>query len=97
MGKEVKKRPAKSWTYRVDEVGEFMELSMRVIHGGVFTVLAGMLAGMLALGLASHLWAGMGLLLCVILCPLGFLVGFFWLEVKFFLRLLLSLVLGFFD
>lgn len=93
MGKEVKKRPANSWTSRVDEVGEFMELSMRVIHGGVFTVLA----GMLALGLASHLWAGMGLLLCVILCPPGFLVGFFWLEVKFFLRLLLSLVLGFFD
>lgn len=77
----------------MEEAGKFMELSMRVLHGCVFTVLA----GMLALGLASHLWAVMGLLLCLILCPLGFLVGFFWLEVKFFLRLLLSLVLGLFD
>ena len=88
-----KKRLGKSWSTRVDEAGEFMELSMRLLFGCAFTVLA----GILALGLASQLWAGIGLLLCLIFCPLGFLVGFFWLEVKFFLRLLLSLVIGFFD
>lgn len=41
------------------------------------TAVFAMRAGVLALGLASQLWSGIGLLLCLSFCPLGFLVGFF--------------------
>ncbi|MES2507429.1 MAG: hypothetical protein V4599_12040 [Verrucomicrobiota bacterium] len=84
------KKPVRSFWSRVDEAGEFMELSVRIIHGILFAFLLGSL-GMWA---GNHLWLGLGLLLFIAASPVGFVIGFFWLEVRFFLRLLLSFFLG---
>lgn len=41
--------------------------------------------------IGSAIWVGIGLILALCVIPVGLLIGFFWLEVKFFLRFLISL------
>lgn len=85
-----KKQP-KSFSSRVEAAGEFMDFSVRVMLGFVFAF--GISSASMWLG--SQIWIGLGLLFFISAFPFGFLLGYFWLEVKFFLSLLVRLVLSF--
>lgn len=81
------KRKGKAFWSRVEQAGEVMEVSMRLFLGFVF---AFMLSGF-AWWVGSHVWVGVAILVALLAFPVGFLIGFFWLEVKFVVRLLLGL------
>lgn len=66
-----------------------MELSLRCVLG----VLLSAIFAVLAFWLGSKVWTGLGVLLLVPAILIGFFIGFFWVEVKFLLRLLLGSLL----
>jgi hypothetical protein len=82
MSTPPKKRGKAFWS-KVEEVGEAMEVGMRFFLGFLFASIFASAAWWLG----SQLWVGIGVLLSVLVFPVGFAVGFFWLEVKFFLQL----------
>jgi hypothetical protein len=84
------KRKGKTFWSRVEEAGEVMALGIRVLHGIFFACL---ICG-LAWWLGSQVWVGIGALLSILASPLGFLIGFFWPEVKLLLRVILKLGTG---
>jgi hypothetical protein len=77
------KRKAKAFWSRVEDAGETMEFGMRLFLGFLFAFL---LSG-IAWWIGSHVWVGVAIVITLLAFPIGFLVGFFWLEVKFMLRL----------
>jgi len=77
------KRKGKAFWSRVEQTGETMEIGMRCFLGFVFAfVLASV-----AWWIGSHVWVGVAVVVAILAFPVGFLIGFFWLEVKFLLRL----------
>ena len=77
------KRKGKAFWSRVEDAGETMELGLRLFLGVLFAFL---LSGS-AWSIGSHVWVGVAIVVALFAFPIGFLVGFFWLEVKFMLRL----------
>jgi hypothetical protein len=79
------KRKGKSFWSRVEQAGEAMEFGMRLCLGFVFAFL---LSG-IASWTGSYVWDGVAVAIALLVFPVGFLVGFFWLEVKFLFWLIL--------
>ncbi len=63
-----------------------MELGMRLFLGVMFGL---MLSGV-AWWIGSLIWVGFAILVSFVTFPVGFVIGFFWLEVKFALRFLIG-------
>ena len=84
------KRKGKAFWSRIEQAGEAMELGMRVFLG---FVLAFWLSGF-AWWIGSQVWVGVAIVIALLAFPVGFLIGFFWLELRFLLRLFLR---SFFD
>ncbi len=63
-----------------------MEVALRAFLGLMFAI------GFASFGfwLGSQVHAGIGLIIALILIPIGFLIGFFWVEVKFVMKLILG-------
>jgi hypothetical protein len=80
------KRKGKTFWKRVEQTGEAMEVSLRLFLGLMFA--CGLSA--VAWWVGSYVWVGLAILVAVLAFPIGFVLGFFWLEVKFLLRLLLG-------
>ena len=84
------KRKVKTFWSRVEQVGESMELGARALLGLLFAfVFAG-----LAWQVGSHVWAGLSFIIALIAWPIGFVIGFFWLEVKFMIQLVFRFWIG---
>lgn len=79
----------KSFWSRVEAAGDTMETGMRAFLGILFALFFASTAG----GLAGQVWVGLGVIFAIGAFPIGFLIGFFWLEVKFALQLLLRCIL----
>lgn len=84
--KAPQKRKGRTFWSRAEKAGEAMEIGLRLVLGLMFAT--AFAAG--AWWLGSHVWVGAAALLGIAAFPLGFLVGFFWVEVKFLLRLLIG-------
>ncbi len=83
--KKIEKR--RSFGSKVERVADRMEFVTRLILGGVFvTILCP-----IAYGLGSWIWVGIGWSLSLVSVPFGFLLGFFWVEVKPLLKLALGI------
>ncbi|MEZ5300220.1 MAG: hypothetical protein R3F11_06075 [Verrucomicrobiales bacterium] len=80
----------KTFWSRVEDAGEAMEIGLRVMLGIFFASLA---AGF-GWWLGNHIWVGVALVLSMAALLPGFLTGFFWLEVKFALKLCLRFLIG---
>ena len=84
------KRKVKTFWSRAEQVGESMELGARTLLGLLFAfVFAG-----LAWQVGSHVWVGLGLIIALITWPIGFVIGFFWLEIKLAAQIILRLWVG---
>ena len=83
--KKIEKR--RSFWSNVERVAERMEFVTRLILGGVFVVIL----CPIAYGLGSWIWVGIGWALALGSVPFGFLLGFFWAEVKTLLKLALGI------
>jgi len=88
MSEEQKKK--KSLGGRIEAVGDTMEFGMRAIFGLVF---AGFFA-MAGWWLGGHIWVGVSIVFACSAFPVGFLIGFFWMEVKLLLKLFLGGIFG---
>jgi hypothetical protein len=84
------KRKGKSFWSRVEQAGETMEMYIRLFLGFLFAFL---FSG-IAWGIGNYVWVGLAVICVLVAFPIGFLVGFFWLEVKFILRLIFRLIVG---
>jgi len=80
------KRKGKAFWSRVEDAGEAMELGVRLLLGFLFAFL---LSGG-AWWIGSQIWVGVAIVIVLPAFPIGFLVGFFWLEVRFMLHLLIG-------
>ena len=80
------KRKGRAFWKRVEQAGEAMEVSLRLFLGLMFA--CGLSA--VAWWVGSHVWVGVAIVVAVLVFPIGFVLGFFWLEVKFLLRLFLG-------
>ena len=87
MTAEKKKR--KSFWSKAEAAGQAMEVGMRTLLGLIFTAAF----GTFGFWLGSQLHAGVGIIVSLLLLPIGFLLGFFWVEVKFLIRLILGSIL----
>lgn len=81
-------RPKSFWS-RVEARGDTMEMGMRIFLGFFFAIVLSSGAGYLG----SEVWVGIGVILAILTFPFAFLIGFFWLEVKFALQLLIRFVI----
>lgn len=86
--KESRSKKPKSFWSRVEAAGDTMELGMRTFLGFLFALVLSSGAGYLG----SEVWVGLGVILAILTFPFAFLIGFFWLEVKFALQLLLRCI-----
>ncbi|WP_050030279.1 hypothetical protein [Verrucomicrobium sp. BvORR034] len=82
------RRPKSFWS-RVEAAGDTMELGMRAFLGFFFAIVLSSGAGYLG----GEVWVGVGVILAILTFPFAFLIGFFWLEVKFALQLLIRFVI----
>ena len=81
------KRKRQDFWSRLEDARDGVEFGLRAMLGILFgCVFAGA-----AWGAGSHIWSGVGFIAALSVFPLGFLIGFFWVEVK----LLLSMAFGF--
>ena len=80
------KGKGKAFWSRVEQAGETMAFGLRFFYGLIFSLLFADVGWWIG----SHVWVGIALVIGVVAFPLGFLIGFFWLEVKFMIRLLLG-------
>lgn len=76
-------RKGKAFWDRVEQAGKAMEVSLRLVFGFMFA--CGLSA--LAWWVGSHVWLALAVLVAVLTFPIGFVPGFFWLEVKSLLHL----------
>lgn len=84
------KRKVKTFWSKAEQVGESMEFGARALLGLLFAfVFAG-----LAWQVGSHVGVGLSLIIALIAWPIGFVIGFFWLEIKLVLQILLRLWFG---
>jgi hypothetical protein len=84
------KQEGKSYWSKAEEAGDVMEIGLRLFWGGGFAFLFSSLAWTVG----SMVWVGVGVTAAGVVIPIGFLVGFFWPEVKFALWLLLKMWTG---
>ncbi|MBL9130258.1 MAG: hypothetical protein JNG86_03610 [Verrucomicrobiaceae bacterium] len=89
MSLSPKRKGVSLWT-RVEQAGQVMETGVRLALGLLFACLFAAAAWWAG----CHVWVGAGFILAVAAFPPGFLVGFFWLEVKFLLHLILRVFIG---
>jgi hypothetical protein len=85
---DAKKPKRRCFWSKVEAAGDGMEFGLRCLFGIFFAVL--FCAGAYSIG--AYVWSGLGFVLALVATPVGFVVGFFWVEVKF----LIGLILGFF-
>lgn len=79
-----------SFWSKAEEAGEAMEIGIRCLFGVLFTVFF----SAFFYWLGSHAWSGIGIVLGIVSAPFGFIAGFFWMEIKFLLRLLIQYFTG---
>lgn len=87
------KRTGRAYWKRVEDAGETMELAIRLCFGIGFAFLFSSLAWWVG----SGVWIGVAAIAAAITFPIGFLIGFFWLEVKYLVRLILGTFGSWFD
>lgn len=80
----------KNFWSKVEQAGEGMEIGMRCLIGFIFCVI--LCPGAFALGNSLH--GSLGIIMAFITIPFAFIFGFFWIEIKFAIRLLAQLFLG---
>ena len=74
-----------------ESIAEGVELSMRLLLAFVFAfVFSG-----LGYGVGAVIWTGIGIILALVFFPLGFVYGFFCVEINFFLRMIFRFFLPF--
>lgn len=83
----------KSFSSKASNAGEGMEVILRVGLGILFMVLF----CPICYGLGSLISQWVGLIMGMIIAPLAFVIGFFWVEVKVGFYLLGKLILGIFE
>lgn len=88
--RERPKRKGKAFWSRVEDAGETMELGMRLLLGFLFAFLSSASAWWIG----SHIWIGVSIVIALLALPFGFLIGFFWLEVKMLLQFFLRFWMG---
>jgi hypothetical protein len=77
-----KKSPFKAFSNTV----ECVELGIRFLLGILFMLFL----GGLGLAVGTQIWGGIGIILMLTLSPIGFLVGFFWNEIKLLISFLIE-------
>jgi len=63
-----------------------MEIGFRTILGVLFSTFF----ASLGYGVGAQIHPALGILIAAMLIPIAFLLGFFWVEVKFWIRLILK-------
>ena len=76
-----RKHPKPFWK-KVEKTGEAAEWVIRCFLGLLFAFIF----ASVGYALGSYVWVGLGLLIVLFTAPIGFLVGFFWLEIKLLLQ-----------
>ncbi len=84
MERQPLKPKGKSYWSRVEQAGETMEFGLRCFLGFFLGICFCALSWQLGKELGSFL----GFAAALIALPIGFVTGFFWLEIKFLLRLI---------
>ena len=70
----------------ISNTGDSIELGVRFLLGILFMLFF----GGLGLLIGSEIWVGVGIVLMLILAAIGFLMGFFWNEIKLLISLLID-------
>lgn len=78
-----------TWWDRLEAAGEGVDFLARVFLGVLFALVI----ATFVMWLGSHIWIGIGMILFLISFPFGFLIGYFWFEIRFVLSLLFTLFL----